>query len=133
MVKIRYVTSERPQQQAMQDLLASAWGRPSETQWGPVLERSLCWVCAYHGERLVGFVNVAWDGGIHASIFDTSVHAEYQGKRIGTTLLQYAASEAAARGAQWLHVDFEPHLAAFYARAGFRPTQAGLRQLVAPG
>ena len=30
------------------------------------------------------------------------------------------------RGAQWLHVDFEPHLTAFYRGCGFRPTEAGL-------
>jgi len=28
-----------------------------------VLNRSLTFVCAYHEERLVAFVNLAWDGG----------------------------------------------------------------------
>lgn len=132
MTSIRYVANERPDQRAMQDLMTSAWASPSQTQWGPILERSLCWVCAYHDEHLVGFVNVAWDGGIHASIFDTSVHAEYQHQGIGTALLHRAIFEATSRGAEWLHVDFEPHLEGFYARAGFRSTAAGLLRLTDP-
>jgi hypothetical protein len=32
---------------------------------------SLGWVTARHREDLIGFVNVAWDGGIHAFILDT--------------------------------------------------------------
>ncbi len=31
-----------------------------------------------------------------------------------------------ARGAEWLHVDYEEHLEAFYQGCGFRPTPAGL-------
>ena len=43
-----------------------------------MLARSLTYVAAYDtvggGEQLVGFVNVAWDGGIHAFLLDTTVH-----------------------------------------------------------
>ena len=35
-----------------------------------------------------------------------------------------------ARGATWLHTDFEPHLTAFYRACGFRPTDAGLVRLM---
>jgi hypothetical protein len=30
---------------------------------------------------------------------------------------------------QWLHVDYEPHLAPFYRALGFRHTEAGLLRL----
>ena len=33
---------------------------------------SLGWVCAFDGDRLIGFVNVAWDGDDHAFIPDTA-------------------------------------------------------------
>ncbi|WP_211238346.1 GNAT family N-acetyltransferase [Deinococcus pimensis] len=132
MTDIRYVTNEPPGPRAMHELMASAWGCPSGTRWDRILQRSLCWVCAYHDERLVGFVNVAWDGGVHASIFDTSVHKDYQKQGVGTMLLRHAIVEAGARGAEWLHVDFEPHLEGFYARVGFRSTTAGLLRLVEP-
>jgi hypothetical protein len=38
----------------------------SEDEWdwrGQVERHSLGWVCARDGAELVGFVNVAWDGG----------------------------------------------------------------------
>jgi hypothetical protein len=34
---------------------------------------SLGWVCARNKDELVGFVNVAWDGGAHAFILDAIV------------------------------------------------------------
>lgn len=79
---------------------------------------------------LVGFVNVATDGGDHAFLIDTKTHGAYQRKGIGTRLVQIAAVHAKAAGCEWLHVDFEPELAPLYFDAcGFRPTDAGLIHL----
>ncbi|MFG2982280.1 GNAT family N-acetyltransferase [Streptomyces sp. NPDC048258] len=44
---------------------------------------------------------------------------------LGVRLVRAAAEAARERGAQWLHVDHEPHLGTFYAECGFRPTAAG--------
>jgi len=97
----------------------------------PVLRRSLCWVCAYTEDRrqLVGFVNVAWDGGLHAFILDTSVRPSYQRQGIGTALVRHAIEQARTRRITWLHVDYEPHLEGFYAGCGFQQTAAGLMDL----
>jgi GNAT superfamily N-acetyltransferase len=86
-------------------------------------------VCCHKDDQLIGFVNVAWDGGVHASVFDTSVHPDFRLQGVGTALVQRAIEEAASRGAAWLHVDFEPYLAHFYQSCGFRPTEAGLIRL----
>ena len=95
--------------------------------WGQVNRHSLGWVCAYDGDGLVGWVNVPWDGGIHAFILDTLTAARAQRQGIGTELVAVAAREAAKAGCEWLHVDFDDHLAGFYFEAcGFEPTQAGL-------
>jgi GNAT superfamily N-acetyltransferase len=91
-----------------------------------VLKRSLAHVGAYDGDRLVGFVNVAWDGGVHAFLLDTTVHPDVQRQGIATSLVRRAAELAGERGAEWLHVDYEPHLESFYRGCGFRPTGAGL-------
>ncbi|WP_367323692.1 hypothetical protein [Streptomyces sp. HUAS ZL42] len=41
--------------------------RPITVDWLTRVHRhSLGWVCARHAGDLVGFVNVAWDGGAHA-------------------------------------------------------------------
>jgi GNAT superfamily N-acetyltransferase len=92
-----------------------------------VQAQSLGWVCARDQEELVGFVNVAWDGAVHAFIVDTMV-AEAAGRRgVGTALVALAVAEARAAGCEWLHVDFEDHLRSFYFEAcGFTPTNAGL-------
>ena len=90
-------------------------------------QHSLGWVCATQHGELVGFVNVAWDGSAHAFILDTLVAAHARHRGIGTALVATAAEHAQAAGCEWLHVDFEDHLAAFYFRAcGFIPTNAGL-------
>lgn len=113
----------------MNRLFASAWVDHQETDFTPILSRSLVYVCAYSGDDLVGFVNVAWDGGVHAFLLDTTVHSDYQRRGIGVRLVQEAASAAKARGIHWLHVDYEPHLETFYRQCGFQPTLAGLMRL----
>lgn len=119
----------RPDLVTLRSLMASAWGTPTDADFEAIWARSLAHLAAYDGERLVGYVNVASDGGIHASVFDTTVDPDYRRQGIGTRLVVEAAAIARSRGAQCLHVDFEPSLAAFYAACGFLPTAAGLMRL----
>jgi len=78
---------------------------------------------------LVGFVNVAWDAD-HAFLIDTKTRGSHQHRGIGTELVRVAVIHARAAGCQWLHVDFEPNLAAFYLDAcGFRRADAALVHL----
>lgn len=79
--------------------------------------------------RLVGFVNVAWDGGIHAFLLDTCVDPARQGEGVGRELVRRATDAARDAGCAWLHVDFEPQLEGFYARGGFSSAPAGLLRL----
>ncbi|GAA2686243.1 MULTISPECIES: GNAT family N-acetyltransferase [Actinosynnema] len=101
-------------------LLADDW-------WGQVNRHSLGWVCARVGPELVGFVNVAWDGGVHAFVLDTLVTAAHRRAGVGRDLVARAVEGARAAGCEWLHVDFDDHLTPFYFDScGFRPTPAGL-------
>jgi GNAT superfamily N-acetyltransferase len=98
-----------------------------------VRAHSLGWVCAFGGDgELVGFVNVLWDGGVHAFLMDTAVAARIRRQGVGTTLVAVATERAGAAGCEWLHVDFEgAALSRFYLQScGFRPTTAGLVRLV---
>ncbi|MER7705926.1 GNAT family N-acetyltransferase [Kitasatospora sp. NPDC097605] len=103
------------------------------TPWRARLERhSLGWVCARPAPDgpLLGFVNVLWDGGVHAFLLDTAVDPAVRRAGLGTRLVAAAADHARAAGCDWLHVDFEPHLRGYYLDAcGFRPTDAGLLAL----
>ena len=102
--------------------------RVLDDDWvGQVAVHSLGWVSAREDGTLVGWVNVPWDGGVHAFILDTVVARRAGRRGIGTRLVAIAAEEARAAGCEWLHVDFEDHLRPFYFEAcGFEPTNGGL-------
>lgn len=114
---------------AVNALRASAWDEPQTSEWAHILEHSLGWICAFDDGAMVGFVNIAWDGGQHAFLLDTTVHRAYQRRGIGTQLVREAASLAREAGVIWFHVDYEADLEPFYAACGFRPTSAGLLHL----
>ncbi len=118
-----------PSNRELNALWRAAWGEIQDRDFAQVLARSLAHVGAYHQERLTGFVNVAWDGGVHAFILDTCVHPAFRRKGIASALVKTATECARARGAQWLHVDFEHDLTEFYYKCGFTPTSAGLMRL----
>jgi GNAT superfamily N-acetyltransferase len=114
---------------AVNALHAEAFDHPIlEDDWRTQVERhSLGWVCAREADQLVGFVNVAWDGSIHAFLIDTIVRERVRRQGIGTQLVAVAVTEARAAGCEWLHVDFEEHLRSFYFDScGFTPTPAGV-------
>jgi GNAT superfamily N-acetyltransferase len=118
----------------MTELVRAHGGQAVPGWWDQVRPRSLGWVTARLGDgALIGFVNVAWDGGDHAFLLDTKVAGAHQRRGIATELVDWARSHAKAAGCEWLHVDFEEHLAPFYFGAcGFRPTLAGLINLPSP-
>jgi GNAT superfamily N-acetyltransferase len=99
-----------------------------DIDWRSRVERySLGWVCAFAADRLIGFVNVAWDGGAHAFVVDALVAGGRRRAGVGRGLLEVAERESRAAGCDWLHVDFEEELREFYVGAcGFAPTPAGL-------
>ena len=127
--EILYRVSPPVTNEALHALFAASWSDYTESDFQPVLRHSLTYVCAYEGERLVGFVNVAWDGGFHAFLLDTTVHPALRRRGIGQRLVKKAASMAQDRGIHWLHVDYEPHLEPFYRGCGFEYTEAGLMRL----
>ena len=116
----------------MVELVRSHGGSPVPGWWDGIRPHSLGWVTARAGGRLVGFVNVAWDGGDHAFLLDTRTRGNHQREGIGSMVVAAAAAQARAAGCEWLHVDFRPELRSFYVSAcGFRPTDAGLIHLPA--
>lgn len=99
----------------------------SGDDWKQQCERhSLGWVCARDAGALVGFVNVAWDGSGHAFLIDTMVAPSHTRRGVGTRIVDLAVEYVRGSGCEWLHVDFDPHLKAFYLDAcGFMPALAG--------
>ena len=101
---IDFRTSEPVDGPTLNRLMADAW--PDHALMDPeVLRRhSAGWVCAYEGVRLVGFVNVAWDGATHFFLLDTTVAPSHQRRGIGaaltstTTGISPRSTRAAASG-----------------------------------
>ncbi len=100
----------------------------SEWDWVDLTNRhSLGWVTARAPAQLVGFVNVVWDGLVHAWIQDVMVVDALRCEGIGERLVARARQGAREARCEWLHVDFDDALTPFYIDAcGFTPTKAGL-------
>lgn len=95
--------------------------------WTQVNRFSLGWVCLRRSTKLIGFVNVAWDGGVHAFVLDTMITTALRRRGLATDLIREATRRAREAGCEWLHVDFDPDLRSFYFDAcGFSRTDAGL-------
>lgn len=128
-VKCRFEWRGKFDNASLNALHAEAFDHPVldhdwETQ---VRSHSLGWVTARDGDDLIGFVNIPWDGGVHAFTIDPIVSSKARGQGVGTQLIAIGVREARAAGCEWLHVDFEDHLRSFYFDAcGFEPTNAGL-------
>lgn len=104
----------------------------SEWNWEQLTrDNSLGWVTARDTDGgLVGFVNVVWDGLVHAWIQDVMVDQRVRHQGVGKELVGGAVQGAKDAKCEWLHVDFEDELKPFYFDAcGFTPTNAGLIQL----
>lgn len=126
--KIRYDRRPALDEQVLQALFEAAWGA-GKPRYNDVLARSFTWIAAISGAELVGFVNVAWDGGSHFFLLDATVHPQWQRKGIGRRLVEEAIDACRGRG-EWLHVDApEGLMAGFYRRCGFSATPAGLLDL----
>jgi GNAT superfamily N-acetyltransferase len=98
--------------------------------FGPELDHALAYVCAYRGQDMIGFVRLAWDGGIHTFLLEPTVRPNYRRRGIGRSLVERAVAIARERGMEWVHVDYAPHLRGFYRACGFSPTcDAGLIHL----
>ena len=90
------------------------------------------------GQMGSGIAHVAALGGFDVVVSDVSEDrlksslATISGnmaRQVASGKIKEAEKVARDRGACWLHVDFERHLAGFYRACGFRPTEAGLIKL----
>jgi len=99
----------------------------SDWDWVDQTDRyRLGWVVARDDDRFIGFVNVLWDGFVHAFIEDVMVDADYRNRGVGVGVVHAARDGALAAGCDFLHVGFDEDLRSFYIEAcGFEPTGGG--------
>ncbi|MBA3566280.1 MAG: GNAT family N-acetyltransferase [Actinobacteria bacterium] len=82
----------------MVGLVRAHGGRVAQGWWDQIRAYSLGWVTARADGVVIGFVNVAWDGGDHAFLLDTKTHSVFQHRGIGTRLVEVAARHAKTAG-----------------------------------
>jgi GNAT superfamily N-acetyltransferase len=129
MEDLQYLVNSHVTNRQLNDLFGSSWEGHQWRDFEPVLGRSLGYICAWRTDELLGFLNLAWDGGIHAFVLDTTVHPKVRRRGVGRRLVKLAVEVARECGVEWVHVDFDGHLREFYYECGFRGTEAGLLHL----
>ena len=71
---------------ALNAFFSRAWDDHAPREFAPVLAHSLGVVAAFVSDRLVGFVNLATDGGEHAFLLDPTVDVAHRRRGIGTEI-----------------------------------------------
>jgi hypothetical protein len=62
MEDLEYLVNVPVTSRQLNDLFASSWEGHQWRDFEPVLRLSLGYICAFRGDELLGFVNLAWDG-----------------------------------------------------------------------
>ena len=91
-----------------------------------ILEKSLSYITARQNNELIGFCNVAWDGGRHATIFDVNVHPKFRRQGVALAMMEPVPKLAKTHGVKYLHVDFDQTLEPLYSKVGFEMISAGI-------
>lgn len=101
------------------------WGGMEAELKDPALRDYLRIAC-YDGEKLAGFLAVVSNGVTDAYIQDVMVHPDYQGKGIGTELMNRAVARLKADRIYMVSVIYgEESLRPFYEKFGFRTMLCG--------
>lgn len=67
---------------------AVGWGRTGEEIFKEAMKHTLFSLCVYDDDKLIGYGRIIGDKTIFLHIHSVKVHPEYQGKKIGTKIMQ---------------------------------------------
>ena len=82
-------------------------------------------IAAYEGTELIGYIDSISNGVTDAYIQDLMVHPKYQGKGIGTELMNQMIAYMKEKHIYMVSVIFEEKLKTFYERFGFYTMLSG--------
>jgi GNAT superfamily N-acetyltransferase len=100
--------------------------RLTENELANAVRNSWHMVSAYDAGRLVGFGRTICDGSVHALVLDMIVLPEYQGRGIGTVILDRLVDRCRTAGIRDVQLFCAKGKAPFYMKNGFsaRPEDA---------
>ena len=104
---------------AIADLRQSVgWNRMDSAYQDPNL-RSYVHIAVYDADKLIGYVDSVSNGVTDAYIQDLMVHPDYQGKGIGTELMNRMIAILKSQRIFMISVVYDDVLRPFYKRFGF--------------
>ena len=106
---------------------AVGWNRLEGCYQNPRMT-SFCHIAAYEKDQLVGFVDSVSNGVTDAYIQDLMVHPDFQGKGIGTELMNRMIALLKEKQIFMISVIYEESLKEFYRRFGFYEMLSGQLQ-----
>ena len=106
---------------------AVGWNR-MESCYKNELMTSYFHISVYDGDKLIGYIDAVSNGVTDAYIQDLMVNPEYQGKGIGTELMNRTIANLKTRKIYMISVVFEEKLLPFYKRFGFFKMLCGQMQ-----
>lgn len=125
---MKYVNNTSTSAKAIADLReAVGWNRMESVYKNPCMT-SYYHIACYDGDNLVGFIDSVSNGVTDAYIQDLMVHPDYQGKGIGTELVNRMITALKERHIYMISVVFEQKLKSFYSRFGFSNMLCGQMQ-----
>lgn len=127
---IRYEFSAPVSPAELADLRASVgWNRMQRDLADPRLTRYLH-LCAFDGDRLIGYAEVVSNGVTDAYIQDVMVRPDWQRRGVGTQLMERVLLRLKAEGVYMVSVIYgEESLRPFYEKFGFFTMLCGQREL----
>lgn len=122
---MRYEFSPKVSVREISELRKSVGWNGMEECYKDSLKGSYFYICCYEGNKLIGFLDVVSNGVTDAYIQDVMVKPEYQGKGIGTNLMNLAIKKLKEDNIYMISVLFDEPLLPFYKEFGFNITLSG--------
>ncbi len=114
-----YTYNEKVSVKELTNLRESVGWNRMEKEYNSLLMTSYFHIAVYEDNKLIGYVDSVSNGVTDAYIQDLMVHPEYQGKGIGTELMNKIIAHLKEKHIYMISVVYEESLKPFYKRFGF--------------
>ncbi|QDR79550.1 GNAT family N-acetyltransferase [Sporomusa termitida] len=122
---MRYEFSSQVFAKDISELRKSVGWNSMENCYEISLNRSYFYICCYEESKLIGFLDVISNGATDAYIQDVMVNPEYQGKGVGTSLMNKAIKKLKEDNIYMISVIFKEALLPFYKKFEFNIMLSG--------